>query len=353
MKKFLFIVCALMAAVTLFAQDIIVTKEAQKIDAKILEVSTSEIRYKELDNLDGPVFMLRTDEINSIIYANGKVVLYNQPKSEKKILKEQHIDERTIEVLMLSGEKIIAQVDDLKSDVIYCTINGEHQTIASSLVEKVTFLQNGQVKQYNMNTTSAKNIMVSKNKESNLARVSNFSGVCVFTDCIPVAEYEILGETYFDKEWKQHGTTYTYYNPQSKSVNTAGYTYNETPQYTDIRDALIAQAIMANRLVEGVLIEITKEGEGRATLIKFKEGATNKDMAKVNTHLGVLVFTDCVPVNTYTFVGKIPKAGVVSSAYFSIRDKLINKVQKKFPEAEGVIIHLVSGGNDTAEAIKF
>ncbi len=65
-----------------FAQDLIVTKDAKKIDAKILEVSTSEIRYKELDNLDGPVFVLRVDEINCIIYANGKVVLYNKPVDE-------------------------------------------------------------------------------------------------------------------------------------------------------------------------------------------------------------------------------------------------------------------------------
>lgn len=65
-----------------FAQDLIVTKDAKKIDAKILEVSTSEIRYKEQDNLDGPVFVLRVDEINCIIYANGKVVLYNKPVDE-------------------------------------------------------------------------------------------------------------------------------------------------------------------------------------------------------------------------------------------------------------------------------
>ena len=58
MRKLIVIACALMASVMLFAQDIIVTKEAKKIDAKILEVSTSEIRYQELDNLDGPTFVL-------------------------------------------------------------------------------------------------------------------------------------------------------------------------------------------------------------------------------------------------------------------------------------------------------
>ena len=78
MRK-LFTLATLVKTICCFAQDIIVTNKAQKIDAKILEVTSSEIRYKELDNLGGPIFILRTDEINSIIYANGKVVLYNYP----------------------------------------------------------------------------------------------------------------------------------------------------------------------------------------------------------------------------------------------------------------------------------
>ena len=82
MKKLSFLLTIMFVSVCSFAQDIIVTKSAKKIDAKILEVSTSEIRYKELDNLDGPIFILRSDEISSIIYANGKVVLYDQPKEE-------------------------------------------------------------------------------------------------------------------------------------------------------------------------------------------------------------------------------------------------------------------------------
>ena len=61
---------------SVFAQDIIITKNAEKIDAKILEVSKSEIKYKESDNLDGPTFIITTDEIISIIYANGMVINY-------------------------------------------------------------------------------------------------------------------------------------------------------------------------------------------------------------------------------------------------------------------------------------
>lgn len=81
--KRLSIICALasIAVTSLVAQDIIVTKDAKKIEAKITEVSKSEIKYKEFDYQDGPTFTLSVEEINSIIYANGKVALYNQEKA--------------------------------------------------------------------------------------------------------------------------------------------------------------------------------------------------------------------------------------------------------------------------------
>lgn len=60
------------------AFDIIITTDANKIEAKITEVSKSEIRYKEKDNIDGPTFVLETADVHSILYANGKVVVYNQ-----------------------------------------------------------------------------------------------------------------------------------------------------------------------------------------------------------------------------------------------------------------------------------
>jgi len=62
--------------------DIILTTDANKIEAKITEVSKSEIRYKEKDNIDGPTFVLDASDIHSILYANGKVVLYNQQSTD-------------------------------------------------------------------------------------------------------------------------------------------------------------------------------------------------------------------------------------------------------------------------------
>ena len=172
MKKIIVIACVVMASMTLIAQDIIITNDAQKIEAKILEVSKTEIKYKENDNLDGPTFILETKEVSSVIYSNGKVVLYNKESAtidstpskkaaeeekttqilkqidEQKISAVQAVYEDTVEILLLSGETIIAPIINMNSNSISCVINGNKEVIPGSQIEKVTFLANGQVKEY-------------------------------------------------------------------------------------------------------------------------------------------------------------------------------------------------------------
>lgn len=183
--------------------------------------------------------------------------------------------------------------------------------------------------------------------DNNIARVSNFSGVLVFTDCTPIAPYNILGEV----------NSAAFSNSESVFMMSAGRMFfisnGEMPQYTDIRDQLIANAVLANRQVEGIIISLQKDGEGRASLIKFTEVSEDNNLARVNSHQGMLVFTDCMPVNNYTYVGKINKAGGMTGDYNAIRDRLIKKSRKKYPDTQGIITRLVSGGHDSAEAIKF
>lgn len=66
------------------AYDIILTTDENRIEARITEVSKSEIRYKEKDNIDGPTFVLETVDIHSILYANGKVVRYNKQSTDNE-----------------------------------------------------------------------------------------------------------------------------------------------------------------------------------------------------------------------------------------------------------------------------
>ena len=85
MKKLVTLCVICLASICLYSQDIIVTMDEKKIDAKILEVSKTEVRYKELDNLEGPVFVIATSDINTIIYSSGKVSVFKHDlESEQK-----------------------------------------------------------------------------------------------------------------------------------------------------------------------------------------------------------------------------------------------------------------------------
>jgi len=85
------LIVALLATCLTFAQDIIITRDAQRIEAQITEVSSSEIKYKEKSNPTGPTFVLSTNEINSIIYASGTVKVYNQQPAAQQPMMQQPV----------------------------------------------------------------------------------------------------------------------------------------------------------------------------------------------------------------------------------------------------------------------
>ncbi len=71
--KYLFIVFPLLLfSVKTNAQDVIVLKDGSSILSKVLEVTTSEVKYKKWANLDGPTYTSSTAEILSINYQNGE-----------------------------------------------------------------------------------------------------------------------------------------------------------------------------------------------------------------------------------------------------------------------------------------
>ncbi len=71
-KVILLISCLLCFVVFLSAQDKIYRQNGKIVEAKIIEVSSSEIKYKEFNNPDGPIYVLETDRIKKIVYENGK-----------------------------------------------------------------------------------------------------------------------------------------------------------------------------------------------------------------------------------------------------------------------------------------
>lgn len=73
MKKILFsFLCAFGSIVLSHAQDLITTKDGSDIQAVILEVTSSEVKYKKFSNLDGPIFTMPKSDILIVRYENGE-----------------------------------------------------------------------------------------------------------------------------------------------------------------------------------------------------------------------------------------------------------------------------------------
>lgn len=73
MKKVFITLLTVMSAMSAFCADVIVTTKSEKLEVKIVEISSTEVKYKKVSNLQGPTFVLSTDEINTIMYENGEV----------------------------------------------------------------------------------------------------------------------------------------------------------------------------------------------------------------------------------------------------------------------------------------
>ena len=81
MKKIIILTIAVVCSMldVLSAEfDIIIKTNSETIEAVIQEVSASEVRYKRPTNINGPVFVIATQEIASILFANGEAMVMNQ-----------------------------------------------------------------------------------------------------------------------------------------------------------------------------------------------------------------------------------------------------------------------------------
>lgn len=77
MKKpsILFLVCLLIltSPILLISQDTLYMKNGVKIPSKILEVTPTEVKYKKVENIDGPTFTTHGSDISLIKYKNGSI----------------------------------------------------------------------------------------------------------------------------------------------------------------------------------------------------------------------------------------------------------------------------------------
>ena len=74
--KMLAVSVVLLTAYQSQAQDIIHKKNGKVIEAKVVELGTSEIKYKMFSDPDGPIYVDEKENIDKIIFQNGRTEQY-------------------------------------------------------------------------------------------------------------------------------------------------------------------------------------------------------------------------------------------------------------------------------------
>ena len=92
MKKFFLLLSIFgMFISNFFSQDIIYTKSQTKIKAKVLEITTDAIKYKEYDFIDGPTRNIAKSNVFMIEYSNGKKEFISKNELEEPIKEEKEV----------------------------------------------------------------------------------------------------------------------------------------------------------------------------------------------------------------------------------------------------------------------
>ena len=72
MKQFIFSFALIFCIANISkAQDSLIMKSGEVIQAKVIEINTAEVKYKKIDNLDGPTYVVLKTNLEIIKYENG------------------------------------------------------------------------------------------------------------------------------------------------------------------------------------------------------------------------------------------------------------------------------------------
>lgn len=83
MKKVLIFVVLLASTLTASAQDVIVKKDGSTILSKVIEIGTTEVKYKKWNNQNGPNYTISKSEVQAINYENGEKETFSEVETSK------------------------------------------------------------------------------------------------------------------------------------------------------------------------------------------------------------------------------------------------------------------------------
>lgn len=99
MKFFYMALVGIMVSSTISAQDVIVKKDGSTILSKVLEINSSDIKYKKHSNLNGPTYTIAKSELLSINYENGEKEVFPDVTVNKQEYIQVNTSSRYVEAL--------------------------------------------------------------------------------------------------------------------------------------------------------------------------------------------------------------------------------------------------------------
>lgn len=110
--RFLIVCFTMLVAVgTAKAQDIITFRDGKQVEAKVIEVTQTEIKYKKFRNPDGPLYTISQHQVETITYAYGEVEEYGDVVAATNNT-TQHMEPQFIEpVASENNAKIITDIN--------------------------------------------------------------------------------------------------------------------------------------------------------------------------------------------------------------------------------------------------
>lgn len=100
MRKQIVLSMLSLAAINVAAQDIIVMRNGDEVEAKVVKVSSNEVEYHKWSNLEGPVYSVAKTDVFMVKYKNGEKDVFdnvtaksdNAPKSESNSSEPQYVE---------------------------------------------------------------------------------------------------------------------------------------------------------------------------------------------------------------------------------------------------------------------
>ena len=83
MKKEILTFLLFIIVTNCYSQDTIFQKSGDEFQGKVIEVGVTEIKYRKIDSLDGPLYSILRTDVAMIRYENGTKDIFNDEKKAR------------------------------------------------------------------------------------------------------------------------------------------------------------------------------------------------------------------------------------------------------------------------------